>query len=1050
MTRLRAAVHRTILVVDVAGFGDHRRNNVDQVSVRAGLYRALQAAFRAAGISWADCEREDRGDGALILAPAEMTKGPFVEDLPGALVEALRAHNSGHRPEERIRLRLALHAGEINYDEHGVTSVAINLAFRLLECPTLKAELAESPGVLAMITSSWFFDEVVRHSRVCDPASYRSVPVIVKETETTAWVHLPDSAHERGIPARGPEQRDTGLLGRDQEIARLRRAADTARAGRFTLALLSGEPGIGKSALAGAIAHRLTGDGWTVAWGNCPEREGSPAGQPWTEILAGLADEFPPRHHAEELAPLLNDHVTLPAAGDVPAARFRLRRAVGQYLSAVTRSSPLLVVLDDLHHADGEVLALLAHLADGLRDEPVLLLGTYRPTEVGEQLAETLATLARHGPEHVTLTGLDAGSVAGLIDELCTRTLADDTVEAIVLRTEGNPFFVREIARLLETDGEHAAIGEVPPSVRHIVRRRVARLAAPVQTVLQHAAVIGRDFTLDVLSAVSGVARDALIECLDTALRAGLLDEPNTASGSLRFAHALVRDTLYHDISRLRRTGLHARVGAAMERLRPGDAVALAHHFDAAQAPDAAAKAAGYLRLAAEQAERRYAHREAAGLWQQAVLSYAHAPGGTVAGRLELVVGAVRTMSTGGERASARALRDDALADAVGIGDPVLTARVIVAYDAHVLFPKHPGGELPDKLVELIDQTLYKLPAHCQELRCRLLASLAIEAEQAENPRGESASREAVTLARELGDPALLANALNARFRRTYWTSDLGERERIAAELLALGQDNGLIAVEATARQALVRCACGRGYFAAADEHAAELARLATTYDLPAAAATAAWYRGVHHTVNGRYAEAELAYRHASELTGPAGLADVEQAFFPMTALSLALWTGKLADQVEACRAARTRSPAHWTDAYALTLAAAGRLDEALEVASARHPIPRDIRFKTLMALRGLTGLALNDFDRIIEAYNGLRPLEDEVAGGDTGGYAVLLPVAQLLGDLAVRLDQQRTAGGHYRKAREMAERADVPQWMTAAREALGRTIAQFKPHRAW
>jgi hypothetical protein len=1050
MTRIQAAVHRTILVVDVAGFGDHRRNNVDQVAVRDGLYRALERAFRTAGISWADCEHEDRGDGALILAPAEMTKGPFVEDLPGALVEALRAHNSGHRLEEQVRLRLALHAGEINYDEHGVTSAAINLAFRLLECPTLKAELAESPGVLAMITSSWFFDEVVRHSRRCDLARYRSVSVAVKETETTAWVHLPDHAQERKIPARRPEPPDPRLLGRDQEIARLCRAADTAKAGRFTLALLSGEPGIGKSALAGAIAHRLADDGWTVAWGNCPEREGSPAGQPWTEVLAGLADEYPPRHHAAELAPLLTDHVTLPAAGDVPAARFRLRRAVGQYLSAVTRSSPLLVVLDDLHNADGEVLALLAHLADGLLAEPVLLLGTYRPTQVDEQLAETLATLARHGPEHVTLAGLDAGSVAGLIDELCTRPLADHTVAAIVRRTEGNPFFVREIARLLETDGEHAAIGEVPPSVRHIVRRRVARLSAPAQTVLHHAAVIGREFTLDVLSSVSGVAEDALIECLDSALRAGLLDEANTASRSLRFAHALVRDTLYHDISRLRRSGLHARVGAAMERLRPGDAVALAHHFDAAQAPDAAAKAARYLRLAAEQAERHYAHREAAGLWQQAVLSYAHAPGGTVAGRLELVIGAVRTLSTAGERASAHALRDDALADAVGIGDPVLTARVIVAYETRVLFPKHSAGELSDKLVELIDRTLYQLPAHCQELRCQLLASLAIEAEQAENPRGETASLEAVALARQLGDPALLANALNARFRRSYWTSGLGERERIAAELLTLGQDHGLIAVEAAARQALVRCACGRGSFAAADEHAAELARLATTYDLPAAAATAAWYRAVHHTVNGRFAEAELAYRNAAELTGHAGLADVEQAFFPMTALSLALWTGKLADQVGACQLACARSPAHWTDAYALTLTAAGRLDEALEVASARHPIPRDIRFKTLMALRGLLGLALNDYERIIEAYNGLRPLEDEVAGGDTGGYAVLLPIAQLLGDLAVRLGQHRTAGGHYRKAREMAERANVPQWMTAAREALGRTVTQFKPHRAW
>jgi len=290
------AVHRIILVVDVEGFGDHRRTNNDQITVRAGLYEALRQAFRVAGIPWGECEHEDRGDGALILAPAEMTKGPFVEDLPGALVDALQAHNQQHLPAEQVRLRMALHAGEINYDDHGVTGAAINLTFRLLDAEPLKAELAGSPGLLAVITSSWFFDEVVRHSRVCDIAAYRSVSVAVKETTATAWIHLPDRPHD--IVDAAPEHQEPRLLGRDQELARLQRAAKAARAGRCTLALLTGEPGIGKSALALAQAARLRDDGWTIAWGSCPEREGSPAGQPWAEILQALADQFPTQHHA--------------------------------------------------------------------------------------------------------------------------------------------------------------------------------------------------------------------------------------------------------------------------------------------------------------------------------------------------------------------------------------------------------------------------------------------------------------------------------------------------------------------------------------------------------------------------------------------------------------------------------------------------------------------------------------------------------------------------------------------------------------------------------
>lgn len=187
----RLAVHRTIVVVDVEGFGDRRRTNRHQLAVREGLYRAMRDGFDRAGIPWADCSHEDRGDGVFILVPAEVPKGLFVELLPSALVAALRAHNDTHPGQERIRLRMALHAGEVHYDEHGVTAASINLAFRLLDAGELKVALAGSPGVLAVITSSWFFEEVVRHSAV-DSAAYHRVRVDVKESKTTGWIFLPD------------------------------------------------------------------------------------------------------------------------------------------------------------------------------------------------------------------------------------------------------------------------------------------------------------------------------------------------------------------------------------------------------------------------------------------------------------------------------------------------------------------------------------------------------------------------------------------------------------------------------------------------------------------------------------------------------------------------------------------------------------------------------------------------------------------------------------------------------------------------------------------
>jgi hypothetical protein len=200
---LRPAVHRTIVVVDVEGFADQRRTNLHQVAVRAGLYRALKRAFRRVKVPWNGCYREDRGDGVFLLAPAEITKSRFITALPDALIAALGEHNRRHGPEEQIRLRMALHAGEINYDQHGVTAVAINLAFRLVNAEPLKLALAESRGILAIITSSWFFDEVIRNSTSGDLSRYVPTRIAVKETTTTGWIHLPGQAaaqHPTGRP----------------------------------------------------------------------------------------------------------------------------------------------------------------------------------------------------------------------------------------------------------------------------------------------------------------------------------------------------------------------------------------------------------------------------------------------------------------------------------------------------------------------------------------------------------------------------------------------------------------------------------------------------------------------------------------------------------------------------------------------------------------------------------------------------------------------------------------------------------------------------------
>jgi tetratricopeptide (TPR) repeat protein len=277
MERSQPARHHTILVVDVEGFGDLRRTNLHQVGVRDGLYRVVLKALEVTGVRWADCYHEDRGDAVFVLAPADVPKAVFVDSLPDAMVAALRVHNNTDVVEQRIRLRMALHAGEVNYDDHGVTSAALNLAFRLVDAAPLKDALANSPGVLALISSAWFFDDVVRHTPRASPATYRLVGVSEKETTTVGWIALPDHPYPPDASLRTispaeyyaeprphvvPRQLPTAVrdfTGRADDMAALDALlpGDGDSPGVVAISAVDGTAGIGKTALAVYWAHRV-------------------------------------------------------------------------------------------------------------------------------------------------------------------------------------------------------------------------------------------------------------------------------------------------------------------------------------------------------------------------------------------------------------------------------------------------------------------------------------------------------------------------------------------------------------------------------------------------------------------------------------------------------------------------------------------------------------------------------------------------------------------------------------------------------------------------
>jgi hypothetical protein len=256
-------------------------NQVHRNSRRADLYDGLEQAFVDARVPWHRCYREDREDGVMLLVPADVPKSVLVESLFFSLIKEVRRHNASRPTEGRLRLRLALHDGEIARDAHGVTGTALNACFRLLEAPALKGALARSPGVLAVITSARFYDEVVRHCPAGEPGSYHEVDVAVKETRTTGWICLPD--HPYGEPQLAdPPRSEPAARGMNARLNwRRRRGGDSY----VNAVALMSRPALVADALAArrstrvvgpdaepAPSQRLTADRVTVALGNAALR----------------------------------------------------------------------------------------------------------------------------------------------------------------------------------------------------------------------------------------------------------------------------------------------------------------------------------------------------------------------------------------------------------------------------------------------------------------------------------------------------------------------------------------------------------------------------------------------------------------------------------------------------------------------------------------------------------------------------------------------------------------------------------------------------------
>jgi tetratricopeptide (TPR) repeat protein len=481
-------------------------------------------------------------------------------------------------------------------------------------------------------------------------------------------VDLTEVADDVGAHGRAPLHEAHALdslaggvfVGRQREMGELKAALEDALSGRGRLVTLVGEPGIGKTRTAQELATYAGLRQCQVMWGRCYEGQGAPPYWPWVQAIRSYVRERDPAQlrsemgaGAADIAEVVSDvrerltELKPPPQLEPEQARFRLFDSIAAFLKSAGRRQPLVLVLEDLHWADRPSLLLLEFLARELPGGRLLVIGTYRDMEVSRRhpLSQTLGELTRERLfQRVLLRGLGQEDVGRFIELVAGISPPQGLVEAVYRQTEGNPLFVTEVVRLLVQEGSltpqpplHLRDGEgetargrggeawtvrIPEGVREVIGRRLDRLSERCNQTLTMASVIGREFTLEQLKPlIEDMTEDRLLEVLEEALAARVIEELPRVVGRYQFTHALIQETLLEELTLTRRVRLHARIAEALETMYGAQAEAhaaeLAHHFAEAQTVLGTVKLVRYSLLAGNRALEAYAWEEALAHFQR-------------------------------------------------------------------------------------------------------------------------------------------------------------------------------------------------------------------------------------------------------------------------------------------------------------------------------------------------------------------------------------------------------------------------------------------------
>ena len=983
-------------------------------------------------------EIKNLGDGLMVTFSSASAA------LAAAAMMQRRIARRNRRAEEALSVRIGVSLGEATRVEDDYFGAPVIEAARLCAAADGDEVLVSDLVRRMAISGDHKLEEVGElQLKGIDP------PVIAHRLDWQAG----EAENAVPLPPRLSAASPVGFVGRREERSQLGDMAAAAEDGHRQVALISGEPGIGKTRLATHTALDLHERGAAVLFGRCTEGLEAPH-RPWAEALShyvdhapqGIIDRHVERHGGEltRLAPGLETRVEElppPKQTDSETERYLMRAAAIGLLQEAAREQAVVVLLDDLQWADSETLALLKHLVSSTTQCELLVLGTHRESELtgGHPLNQLLGDLRREtGVERIGLRGLGREDVEALMRAVLGHELkngGNGLADEIRRETDGNPFFVGEIVRHLDEAGAGSLtdVG-LPQSIREVVRSRAERLGEKTSSLLSTAAVIGRDFDLNLLARAVGRDEDELFGQLEGAATVALLQEGRVA-GRFSFAHSLVNHTLYEGLGPTRQASEHQRVAEAIEDLvgaEPGErSVELAQHWLRSAVPDRAQKAAHYCVLAGEQALEALAPEEALGWFRRALDLLDELPEADPSQRCDVLIGYGDAQRQVGDSSYSETLLEASdIAQELGDG-----GRMARAADANSRGFSSVVGQIEERRVAALEAAL-ELCTEDQQ-RALLLSLLAVELSYgARLDRRLELSAEAVRLARASGNRHSLAWALARRQIAIAAPQTLSERIVETEEVIALADeiDDTLLRYWASVFQGLLALDVGDFETAARGREVQEA--IAAETGQPMFLWVNTFAPALLATMAGDFELAEDLTNRSAGLGTEAGQPDVFAVYAAQIHV-IRYEQGRLEEILEVQEQAVEEAPLleAYSGALALTYCELGETEKAREAlrASAERGFDVTPTPSSKAALGFLSEVAARtgETDAAGALYERLLPWRDQLS---YTGVTMFGPVERYLGLTATCLGRHEDAAAHFRRSAATCERIEAPTWLARTR----------------